>query len=144
MKFIILGIPFAKQSFRFTKTGIKYQPKEVKEKQKSIKQQIIEQLPPNFYPFSCPIVVTELLFVFPPLKSFSKKKMKMLEDGGYILKGTAPDVDNLCKAFFDAMGGVVFQKDSQVCEIRNMKKVYGIKPRIEIELFGIRDDINIK
>jgi Holliday junction resolvase RusA-like endonuclease len=142
MKLTILGVPFAKQSFRFTKTGIKYQPKAIKEKQKSVRQQIIEQLPVNFHPFTCPIIVTELIFVFPPLKSFSKRKLKALEKGEYIYKITKPDLhDNLSKSLFDAMEGIVYQNDSQICELRNVKKVYGLKPRIEVELFGIREKI---
>lgn len=83
MKFEILGVPFSKQSFRFTKSGLKYQPKTVKENTKSIQYQIISQLPKGFTPFTGGIVIENLTFVFPPLKSFNKKKMEMIKNGEY-------------------------------------------------------------
>ena len=132
---IILGIPFPKQSFRFTKTGIRYIPKKIENEQGSIRAQIIQQLPKDFEPFDKGVIIERLLFVFPPLKGFSKKKMKELEEGKEIYKTTRPDLtDNLLKGLMDAMEGIVFVNDSQICEIKNIKKIYGLKPRTEIIL----------
>ena len=135
MKFIILGTPFSKQSFRFTKSGHKYQKKEVVEKQEAIQWQVVNQLPDGFKPFTGGVRVTRLLYVFPPLKSFSKKQLILLKNGVRIYKTTKPDLtDNLNKGLFDAMQGLVYINDSQVCEVENMVKCYGLQPRIEIEL----------
>ena len=135
MTITILGKPFAKQSFRFTKSGHKYQKKEVVEKEKSIQWQIISQLPKDFQPYTKGVKITRLLYVFPPLKSFPQKTIKAIENGNLVYKTTKPDLtDNLNKGLFDAMQGIVFNNDSQVCEIKNMIKCYGLKPRIEIEL----------
>jgi len=140
MNLKILGIPFPKQSFRFTKTGIKYQPAKVKKAEESIKMQIIQQLPKDFEPFDKGVIIERLLFVFPPLKGFSKKKMKELEEGKKIYKTTRPDLtDNLLKGLMDAMEGIVFVNDSQICEIKNIKKIYGLKPRTEIILREVEE-----
>ncbi len=140
MKFIILGIPRPKQSFRFAVIGkrvLKYQKKEVKQEAGNIRQQIINQLPRNHVPFSRGVKITRCWFIFPPLKSWPKKKLEAAELlGGFVIfKTTAPDLtDNLMKGLMDAMQGVVFINDSQICSMDNIKKFYGPKPMIEIEL----------
>lgn len=68
----------------------------------------------------------ELIFYMPRPKSLPKK----IE---YHVK--KPDVDNLAKAVKDAMEGVFYKNDSQVCTLR-VKKVYcedhpGVYVRIE-------------
>ena len=134
MRFIILGIPRPKQSFKFTKTGIRYQPKEVKQEAGNIRSQIINQLPGDFQPFSRGIHIKKCWFVFPPLKSWSKKKLESLVTLGCFYKDTKPDIDNCLKSVWDAMQGVVFINDSQICAMDDVKKFYGPKPMIEIEL----------
>ena len=139
---VIPGIPQPKQSARFraVKNGNKsfvksYQKKEVKENERNIKYEIRSQLPVGFIPFQNGIKVNKLHYIFPPLKGFSKKKMQEIVDGAIIYKDTKPDLtDNLQKGLFDAMEGLVFLNDSQVCELNNVKKYYGFQPRIEIEL----------
>ena len=135
MTITILGKPFPKQSARHTKKGFVYQTKEVKQAEDNVRWQIINQLPKNFIPFTKGVKVLRLLYVFPPLKSFTKKKMKALEKGHLLYKTTKPDLtDNLNKGLFDAMEGIIFNNDSQVCEINHAIKCYGLKPRTEIVL----------
>ena len=138
MKFTILGIPHPKSSFRFAVRGkqvFKYQTKEIKAGGIQIRQQIINQLPEKFIPFSRGIRIKKCWFVFPPLKSWSKKKRAAAELLGGLFKTTAPDLpDNLMKGLFDAMQGVVFINDSQICAMDDIRKFYGPKPMIEIEL----------
>ena len=133
MKFKILGIPKAKQSFRYTKSGIRYQPKEVKQTEKDIRQQIIEQLPKDFKPMTGGIWITKLHFVFPAIAGLSKKKKELVESEK-LPKVTAPDLENLQKGLNDALEGVVFIRDSQICFLNDVKKLYGTVPRIEIDL----------
>jgi len=87
MKLIISGIPFSKQSFRFTKTGHKYQKKEIVDKENAVKWQAANQLPAGFKPFTKGVRVTRLSFVFPPLKSFTKELI-LLKNGVKIYKTT--------------------------------------------------------
>lgn len=131
LKFEILGEPFSKQSFRFARRGKhihKYQPKAIVVKENGVAWQIINQLPKGFIP-TTEAINLELVFVFPPLKNWSKKKIAQLEEGNTIYKTTKPDLqDNLCKGVCDAMEGIVFINDSQICSLRS-KKVYGLTPK---------------
>ncbi|AGO48590.1 RusA-like Holliday junction resolvase [Cellulophaga phage phi46:3] len=140
---IILGTPTPKQSARFRiikgKKGnfvSSYQKKSVKDAAKSIADQIREQLPKGFEIIDSPIQM-DILFVFPPLKSWSKKKLKQLEDGETIYKDTKPDIDNTTKNLLDAMEKLVFANDSRICRIR-IQKIYGFKPRTEVNLKEIK------
>lgn len=137
MTLTILGVPFSKQSARHTRSGMVYQTKRVKEAENSVRWQVINQLPSGFIPFSKGVKVTKLWYIFPPTKKLlgSKKRVKQLEAGKKFIKTTKPDLtDNLNKGLFDAMQGIVYNNDSQICEINNVMKCYGLKPRIEIVL----------
>jgi Holliday junction resolvase RusA-like endonuclease len=140
----ILGTPSSKQSARFRIVKGKggnnfvssYQKKEVKDNERNIAYDVKSQLPLDFVPFDSPIGV-KVLFVFPPLKSFSKKKMTELEEGKTIYKDAKPDLtDNLMKGVFDAMEGIVFTNDSRICTVES-KKIFGFVPRTEITLFEL-------
>lgn len=139
----ILGIPKPKQSFRYrsikTSAGkqiaVGYQTKEVKETENNLRAQIVQQLPARFVPFTGPVAVDRLIYVFPPPKSMSKAELALLTSGATIYKFTKPDLtDNLNKALFDAIQGIIFVNDSQVCSLNNIEKVYGFQPRIELQL----------
>lgn len=132
MKLTIFGTPVALQSFKYTKTGIKYQPKHIKESKHSMIVQLVNQLPKKYVPFTGPVVISELAFVFPLLKSFSKKKLAQIGKGIKIYKKTRPDLDNLCKNLFDVMNGIVWMDDSQIVELSNVTKLYGPVPGIYI------------
>lgn len=155
IKFVIPGIPKPKQSVRSgvvyragkpvtfidKNTGkervlqTKFQTAEVKENERAIKLIIKEQLPPEFQIVKGEVKIKKLHYVFPPLSSFSKKKMNEIQQGKIIHKTTKPDLDsNLNKGLFDAMEGIVYINDSQICEINNLTKYYGFEPRTEIEI----------
>ncbi|AGO49688.1 RusA-like Holliday junction resolvase [Cellulophaga phage phi13:2] len=144
----ILGTPIPKQSARFRIVKGKgkgnwissYQKKSVKDAAKSIADQIREQLPKGFEIIDSPIQM-DILFVFPPLKSWSKKKVKQLKDGETIYKDTKPDIDNTTKNLLDAMEKLVFANDSRICRIR-IQKIYGFEPRTEVNLKEIYHETN--
>ena len=77
-------------------------------------------------------------FVFPYLKSFSKKKIQEIEElkAYAAYKTTKPDLDNLEKMLWDAMNGVVFADDSLICGKRNINKEYGRVPGINLRILG--------
>jgi Holliday junction resolvase RusA-like endonuclease len=142
LTFIILGTPTPKQSARFRiikgKKGdfvSSYQKKSVKDAASSIAHQIKSQLPKDFKPIDKPMAM-DVLFVFPPLQSWSKKKIAELESGATIYKDTKPDVDNTTKNLLDPMEGLVFTNDSRICKIR-IQKIFGLEPRTEITLFEL-------
>lgn len=136
--FKVLGIPKSKQSARFraVKSGNKtfvhsYQKKEVVQAERNLSWDIKSQLPEGFKPFDVPLFM-EVLFVFPPPKVWSKKKMQELKDGATFYKETKPDLtDNLMKQTCDAMNGIVYVDDARICKVSSAK-IYGEVPRMEI------------
>lgn len=140
MKLTILGIPQPKQSARFksiragNKTFVKaYKNEKVEINERNIKYDVKSQLPKGFKPFDSALSV-KVLFVFPPLKTFSAKTLEEMEAGKTIYKTTKPDLtDNLMKGLFDAMEGIVYINDSRVCKISSAK-IYGKVPRIIVEI----------
>jgi Holliday junction resolvase RusA-like endonuclease len=126
LELTIKGIPRPKQSFRFTKKGIKFQPAEVKEEEMNFKQAVVNQLPAEFVPYSEPVMAF-VEYIFPPLKGFTKKKLAQMEES-ILFKHTKPDVtDNLNKGTFDAMNGIVYIDDSLVVSLFSVK-YYGHIP----------------
>ncbi len=138
LEITVLGIPQPKQSARFrvqkfgNKTFVKsYQKKEVVENERNFAFDAKSQLAEDFQPFSGPLKVSAT-YIFPPLKSFSKSKLNALASGSIIFKDTKPDLtDNLNKAVFDALEGIVYINDSQICQIQS-RKIYGTVPRIDL------------
>jgi Holliday junction resolvase RusA-like endonuclease len=80
-------------------------------------------------PTTAPVRVT-LTAVFDIPKSFSKKK-RMLAMGNNIKPAKKPDIDNIIKAFVDAMNGVVFKDDCQIV-MGEYAKVYGPAPLVVV------------
>lgn len=139
----IPGIPQPKQSARFRaiKAGdgrtfmSSYQSKAVKDNERNIRYEIRSQLPEGFVPFTRGVVIHKLHYIFPPLKTFSKSTLRDIEEGRICPKTTKPDLtDNLSKGLIDAMQGIIFLNDSQICEMHDVKKYYGKVPGILIEL----------
>lgn len=101
-----------------------YQKKDVVEKQQNIGFEILKQLPKGFKLMEGALYVA-VTFVFPVLKSMSKKERDLIESGEIVYKTAKPDlVDNLMKGLFDAMNGIVFKDDAQICRVSS-KKIFG-------------------
>jgi len=123
--------PQAHQSFRFARNGRRYKPKKVTDYQNCVKDLVKKQLPENFNIVGAGSVIfvnyIEYIFAYP--KSFSKRKR--LES---VYKTTKPDLqDNLNKAFFDSLEGLVYEQDQNIVVINNMKKVYGEQDKIKVQ-----------
>ena len=126
------GEPKSVQSFRFTRQGRKYQPKDVTEWKGYIRCMAQEQLPPEFAPLDCGVNI-HVIFVFTPPKSMKKADKDKIEAGLTVYKTTRPDLtDNLFKGVIDALTGICWTNDSRICKERAVK-VYGREPRITIE-----------
>lgn len=77
-----------------------------------------------------PLLVDIYLGIEMP-KSYSKKKKEMLKGAPHTIK---PDIDNYVKNIFDAMTGIVWERDEQVSQVI-AKKVWAEKPFIDIEVY---------
>lgn len=62
-------------------------------------------------------IAIELEFGLPIPKSTTKKRRQDITDG-YILHTKKPDIDNLTKSVMDALNGVAWHDDAQVCRIQ--------------------------
>lgn len=133
---IIIPIkPLAKQSVRFTRSGIAYQPASSKSYCQSLKYYARSQY--RGEPESGAIAV-DVIFTFPPLKSFTKKRMDALEDEPEI-HCKKPDLDNLAKPLLDAMNGILWVDDSQICQL-SLSKNIGIEMGIQIYVHQLDQD----
>jgi len=122
--------PLAHQSFRIGRNGIRYKPKRIVDYQRNIKVLILEQLPEDFNIITSgsEIKVNYIEYIYSYPKSFSKKKRVKT------FKTTKPDLqDNLNKAFFDSLEGIVYEQDQNIVEINRMSKFYGETDQIRVE-----------
>jgi len=133
----ILGKPKSKQSFRFTMSGRRYQPKSIKDEEIRIASEVRTQLPGDFIPFDEPLFAwVEYTFEVP--KSFPKKIVSKLKDH-ILFKTTKPDVtDNLNKGLFDAMNKIVYRDDSVVSAIFAIK-MHGIEASTTVKFFRLSE-----
>lgn len=137
MHFTILGEPMAKQSCRFTRKGIRFQPKAITDNSNSLKYQIIQQLPMGFKPFDIPLEIDyKFYYAYPKALKQTKANKLKIQLGQLFYKHTKPDIDNLQKQINDAMNSVVFLDDSRIVKI-SAEKLYAEIPRMEIEVTPI-------
>ena len=133
------GTPKAVQSFRFTKQGRKYQPAEVVSWKNWIRLEAKRQLEKEAgFEIYRGAVAIDVSFIFPPLKNWSKKKLRMLEAGEVIYKTTRPDFDNLLKGATDALTDIIWKDDAQIVKVIVVKK-YGLHARTELKVFSIEE-----
>jgi len=89
----------------------------------------VAQLPSGWKPLWGPVAIS-LRFIFPPLKCFTKGDIEFLRYGGAIYKTTKPDLtDNLAKGLIDALSGLAWKRDQQICKEYGREKVYGLHAR---------------
>ena len=122
--------PLAHQSFKIGRNGIKYKPKKVKDYQTYLQRLVSEQLPEDFFIITAgsEIKVNYIEYIYAYPKSFSKRKRVKT------FKTTKPDLqDNLNKAFFDALEGLVYEQDQNIVEINGMSKFYGEENKVRVE-----------
>jgi len=118
--------PIGIQSVRFGKNG-PYQDKKAIAYKKSISIQAMEQLPANFQMWTGAIAIEQCYFLFSPPKNMAKYLKNAIADGWNVYKSTKPDVtDNLFKGVIDALEGIVYKNDSQICMLDDVKKMYTV------------------
>jgi Holliday junction resolvase RusA-like endonuclease len=87
-------------------------------------------------PLEGPIML-QILAVMPRPKShFTKKGLRL---SAPLYHTSKPDADNLSKLVKDALNGVFWKDDSQVCKLF-VTKAYGTAPRTEIQITPISDN----
>jgi len=126
--------PTPHQSVRMTRAGRAYQPKKIVDYKKEVQRLVREQLPSGFCLIEAdtPIHISMLHYTFKYPSSMPKYKK---EQDTIHFKVTKPDLhDNLNKALFDALEGVVWERDQNVVSMDDVKKYYAEEDAIIIDI----------
>ena len=142
IRMVFYRVPIAKQGDRscaITPSGHSrvyihhYQPEKILNEHAALALLAEQHRPDKLW--DCPIEV-RIFFYFPWPSSISKKRKMNWHNNLVAYKATRPDLDNLEKLIFDALEGVIYKNDSQICSKFTSKK-YDDTPRIEILLSKI-------
>ena len=71
----------------------------------------------GFYPLERNLPLEISILALFPIPKYASKKTKELMINGYIFPTKKPDGDNIIKAILDALNGVAYRDDSQICRI---------------------------
>ena len=130
--------PTAVQSARFFRCGggiRSYQPEKVTNFKRGIRISALNGLPPDFRPFDVPLKL-EVDFVFAPLRSMRKRDLAKIAAGEIVWKPSRPDIDNLSKAMFDALNGVLWKDDALIIDY-HARKIFGASEMIMLSAFPL-------
>ena len=136
IKFTVPGIPRGKQRPRVCRINgrsITYTPKQTVKYENQIRS--IYSKVSNFKFERCVPLEVAILALFEPPKSVSKK-VRNLMLSGKTLPTKRPDGDNVIKVVLDALNGVAFHDDDQICKIY-FEKMYAETPGIRVLIKNI-------
>ena len=136
IEFIIEGKVKPKQSFRYTRFGHKYTPRDVKQYARDIQYSFYAKYPkwlPSMF-FEKPLRAEIEVYKQMP-KSFSKIK-KQRAIAGEIRPLVKPDVDNCTKNIFDALNGIVYPDDKQIVEL-SVAKYYSDTDFVKVRIMEV-------
>jgi Holliday junction resolvase RusA-like endonuclease len=130
---IVSGEPVAKARARMTRRGFAYTPAKTRKYEAHARlaaQLAMDGRPPIEVP-----VRVELLVELPVPASWSRRKAEAALAGG-IRPTTRPDVDNYAKGICDAINTIVVVDDSQVVDLRAVRK-FGVAPKMVATVFPL-------
>ena len=136
IRFVVPGLPRAKQRPRVTKSGQAYTPGETVVYEAWVRQ-CAHTAMNDKEPLAGPLSVA--LTVYLPIPgSWSKKKRQEAAQG--ILKPMVkPDVSNVAKSIEDGMEGVVYPDDKAICKL-SVDKRYSGMPSVVVEIEELRQE----
>lgn len=129
--FTVDGEPQGKARPRFTRGGRAYTPKKTVEYERAIKNAFLAA---GGALTNLPVKVSINAYYKIPASATKKKTAQMMS--GEILPTKKPDTDNIAKAVCDALNGVAYHDDAQVC-ILHVKKIYSTEPSIVVTVTEI-------
>jgi Holliday junction resolvase RusA-like endonuclease len=133
IKFTVQGEPFGKERPRICRKGPKvfaFTPAKTASYEKVVRAQYKEKIGIKFEG-KIPIKVKIIAYYKIPERASEKQIGEMV--AGLILPTKKPDVDNICKLILDALSGVCYEDDVQICKLE-IKKFYSENPRVELEI----------
>ena len=132
VKFEVLGTPVGKSRPKFSTVNghaVAYTPAKTANYETLVRLSYQQKYAGCMFEKDKPLRAIIRAF-FPIPKSTSKKKREQME-AGKIRHTKKCDADNIAKACLDALNGIAFYDDSQVCEL-SISKFYGDTPKVEI------------
>jgi Holliday junction resolvase RusA-like endonuclease len=132
VKFEVLGVPVGKGRPKFSTVNghaVAYTPAKTANYETLVRLSYQQQIGAFMFDKDKPLRAIIRAF-FPIPKSASKKKREQME-AGKIRHTKKCDADNIAKACLDALNGIAFYDDSQVCEL-SISKFYGNTRKVEI------------
>jgi len=116
--FSVEGDPVGKQRPRFTKTGRTYTPKKTSDYEGMIADKAMVAMGP-VTPLETPVAVYIYINHAIPASYSKKRKEACLSR---LERPKKPDLDNVAKAYLDAMNGIVYKDDVQVVSLHVTKR----------------------
>ena len=137
IEFTVLGEPTGKGRPKFSTFNghaMAYTPAKTVNYETLVKLSYQQQCNDKPYEKDVPLKA-EITAYFPIPKSASMKRKKMMLEG-QIRHTKKCDADNLAKAILDALNGIAYYDDSQVCEL-SVSKLYSDNPRVIVSISEI-------
>ena len=78
-----------------------------------------------------------IIQAFYPIPSATSKSITEKMQSGEILPACTPDCDNVLKIILDALNGVVYEDDKQICNVI-FSKNYSLVPKIRVQIREIK------
>jgi len=130
VEFTVPGNPIGKGRPRFTRIGHAYTPKETVQYEEHIRRCYKEQCGDTMLDGA----IRMMLMVYVPVPKSAPKKKREQMLLGEIRPLTKPDNSNILKGVEDALNGVAYIDDKQICDHDGIHKFYSENPRIEVTL----------
>lgn len=130
--FEVIGNPKGKGRPRFARRGnfiSTYTPKETVAYEKLVRDSYLDQVGEVMLDGAIEMDITAY---FPIPKSTPKKRAELMRTGK-IYHTKHKDVDNICKSVMDAIIGIAYEDDKQVC-VLHAEKLYGDPPKVEVTI----------
>lgn len=127
IEFTVPGEPQGKARPRVTRYGV-YTPKKTVEYEKAIKNAFLSA---GGRRTESPVKLSITAYYKIPKSASKANEQKMLSDE--LLPCKKPDLDNIAKCVCDALNGVAYKDDAQVCSL-NVKKRYSREPCIIVSI----------
>ena len=139
--FEVPGQPKGKERPRWTmvsNTAIVYTPRSTRAYEDMIKTYYKIN---NFKSFKKNEALEVSAIAYYQIPKNSRKSHKLLMLNGEMLPTKKPDIDNIMKIVLDALNGVAYHDDSQICKV-NFMKMYSENPRLKILIRNVGENFD--
>lgn len=142
IELVVLGEPTAQKRHRHMSRGKFTRVYDPSSNDKGDFLSMIQEKAPET-PWECPLKMVATFYFGRPKSHYKTgKNSHVLKDTAPSYHTSRPDFDNLSKFVMDAMSGVFFKDDDQICEAFVQKK-YSDKPRVEILIAKLVHDPSV-